>query len=93
MKKKKGGGLKKWFKENWVDISTGKPCGRKSASKSKRKYPVCRPKAVADRMTAGQKASAIKRKRAKGNIGPKQKSIRYPISASGRKQKVKKKRG
>ena len=36
MKKKKGGGLKKWFKENWVDISTGKPCGRKSASKSKR---------------------------------------------------------
>ena len=34
MKKKKGGGLKKWFKENWVDISTGKPCGRKSASKS-----------------------------------------------------------
>ena len=25
MKKKKGGGLKKWFKENWVDISTGKP--------------------------------------------------------------------
>ena len=44
-------------------------------------------------MTAGQKASAIKRKRAKGNIGPKPKSIRYPISASGRKQKVKKKRG
>jgi hypothetical protein len=32
MKKKKGGGLKKWFKEDWVDISTGKPCGRKSAS-------------------------------------------------------------
>ena len=92
MKKKKGGGLKKWFKENWVDISTGKPCGRKSASNSKRKYPVCRPKAVADRMTAGQKASAIKRKRAKGNIGPKPKSIKYPISASGRKQSIKRKK-
>ena len=26
------------------------------AKSSKRKYPVCRPKAVADRMTAGQKA-------------------------------------
>ena len=47
MKKKKGGGLKKWFKEDWVDISTGKSCGRKSAKSSKRKYPVCRPKAVA----------------------------------------------
>ena len=41
-------GLKTWFKENWVDLSTGKKCGRKSAKSSKRKYPVCRPKAVAD---------------------------------------------
>ena len=93
MKKKKGGGLKKWFKEDWVDISTGKPCGRKSASKSKRKYPVCRPKAVASKMTAGQKSAAVKRKRAKTNVGPKPTSIRYPISASGRKQTVKTKRG
>ena len=51
----KKGGLKKWFKEDWVDISTGKPCGRKSAKSSKRKYPVCRPKAVANKMTASQK--------------------------------------
>jgi hypothetical protein len=74
-------GLKTWFKENWVDISTGKKCGRN---------PVCRPKAVADRMTAGQKAAAVRRKRSKTNVGPKPTSIRYPISASGRKQKVKK---
>ena len=86
----KSGGLSKWFGENWVDISTGKKCGRKSAKSSKRKYPVCRPKAVADRMTAGQKAAAVRRKRAKTNVGPKPTSIRYPISASGRKQKVKK---
>ena len=85
-------GLKTWFKENWVDISTGKKCGRKSAKSSKRKYPVCRPKAVANRMTAGQKAAAVKRKRAKTNVGPKPTSIRYPISASGRKQKVRTKR-
>ena len=91
-------GLKTWFKQNWVDIGSKKkggghkPCGRKSASKSKRKYPVCRPKAVADRMTAGQKAAAVRRKRAKTNVGPKPTSIRYPISASGRKQKVKTKR-
>ena len=44
-------------------------------------------------MTAGQKSAAVKRKRAKTNVGPKPTSIRYPISASGRKQKVKKKRG
>ena len=43
-------------------------------------------------MTAGQKAAAVKRKRAKTNTGPKPTSIRYPISASGKKQKVKTKR-
>ena len=49
-------GLKTWFKEDWVDISTGKKCGRKSAKSSKRKYPVCRPKAVANRMTTRTKS-------------------------------------
>jgi|TARA_B100001093_G_C26836643_1_gene1018634 hypothetical protein len=87
----KKGGLKKWFKEDWVDISTGKPCGRKSAKSSKRKYPVCRPKAVANKMTASQKSSAVKRKRNKSNAGPKPTSIKYPISASGRKQKTRRK--
>jgi hypothetical protein len=43
-------------------------------------------------MSAGQKSSAVKRKRAKTNVGPKPTSIRYPISASGKKQKVKTKR-
>ena len=85
-------GLKTWFKENWVDISTGKKCGRKSTKSSKRKYPVCRPKAVADRMSKGQKSAAVKRKRSKSNIGPKPTSIRYPISASGRKQKLRRKK-
>ena len=35
--------LKRWHQEKWVDIKTGKPCGRRSASKSKRGYPACRP--------------------------------------------------
>ena len=39
------GGLKKWFDEEWVDVKTGKKCGRKSAKNSKRPYPSCRPKA------------------------------------------------
>ena len=45
------GGLTKWFNEEWVDVKTGKPCGRKSAKgKSKRPYPACRPKKVAPRL-------------------------------------------
>ena len=68
---KEGGGLRKWVSEKWVDIGAPKkdgkfqPCGRKNAKTSKRKYPKCVPLAKAKRMTAGQKASAVKRKRAK----------------------------
>jgi len=35
-------GLKRWFKEEWVDVKTGKPCGRSKGEK--RGYPACRPK-------------------------------------------------
>jgi hypothetical protein len=87
------GGLRKWFKEDWRDVATGKPCGRKSASKSKRKYPACRPKAVADRMSKGQKSAAVSKKRAAGNPGGKPTSIKWSVSPSGRKRKrVSKKR-
>ena len=42
------GGLTRWFKENWVDVKTGKPCGRKKGEK--RGYPACRPsKRVSDK--------------------------------------------
>ena len=64
-------GLKKWFSQKWVDIGSKKkggghkPCGRKSASGSKRKYPKCVPAAKAASMTAGQKRSAVARKRSK----------------------------
>jgi hypothetical protein len=51
--KSKKGGLGKWFGEEWTDVKTGKPCGRSSASKSKRPYPACRPKAVASKMYKG----------------------------------------
>jgi len=36
------GGLTRWFKENWVDVKTGKPCGRSKGEN--RSYPACRPK-------------------------------------------------
>ena len=35
------GGLTRWLEENWVDVKTGKPCGRKKGEK--RGYPACRP--------------------------------------------------
>ena len=36
------GGLTRWLEEKWVDVKTGKPCGRKKGEK--RGYPACRPK-------------------------------------------------
>jgi hypothetical protein len=35
-------GLTRWFDEEWVDIKTGKPCGRSEGEK-RRGYPACRP--------------------------------------------------
>ena len=33
--------LTRWFKEKWVDVKTGKPCGRQKGES--RAYPACRP--------------------------------------------------
>lgn len=75
------GGLTAWFgkgsKGDWVDIGAPKKngkfqaCGRSSASGSKRKYPKCVPRATANKMTAAQRRSAVRRKRAAGNPGGK----------------------
>ena len=40
-KTKEGANLKRWFKEKWVDVRTGKPCGRRKGEK--RGTPYCRP--------------------------------------------------
>ena len=78
--KKPSGGLTKWFKEDWVDLKTGKACGRKSAKDSKRPYPSCRPKAVAAKMTEAEKKSSIKRKTSS-------KPIKHKVTASGKRRK------
>ena len=64
-------GLDKWFKQKWVYIGSKRkdgsfaPCGRSKQKKdAKRKYPKCVPLAKATRMTKGERASAVKRKRA-----------------------------
>ena len=73
------GGLTKWFKEKWVDISRPKkgggykPCGRKTSKKGK--YPKCVPASKAARMTPAQRRSAIRRKRAAGNPGGKPRNV------------------
>ena len=75
------GGLTKWFAEEWVDVKTGKKCGRSGKEKKKRPYPSCRPKAVAAKMTAAEKKSSAKRK-----TGPK--AIKHAVTASGRRRKT-----
>jgi len=79
----KSGGLKEWFRQDWVDIGSKKKgggykkCGRKSASGSKRKYPKCVPAAKAASMTDSQKRSAVARKRSKAQgVGGKPTNVR-----------------
>ena len=71
MAKSRRSGLKKWFREEWVNIGAKKKdgshpkCGRKKASTKRAGYPKCVPKATAKRMTAAEKKSAVARKRSK----------------------------
>jgi len=68
--------LRKWVAEKWVDIGAPKkgggfkPCGRSKGEKRKG-YPKCVPSAKASAMSKGQRKSAVQRKRAAGNTGPK----------------------
>ena len=71
-------GLDKWFKQKWVDIGSKRKdgsfakCGRsKQKADAKRKYPKCLPLAKARRLTESQRRSAVARKRAAANVGPK----------------------
>lgn len=72
------GGLGKWFAEEWVDVKTGKPCGR-SGKKDKRGYPACRPKKAAQKMTAAEKRTMAKKK-----TGPARKQ--WPVTPSGKRR-------
>ena len=65
-------GLKRWFKENWVDVKTGKPCGRQKGEK--RGYPACRPsKRVSSKTpkTTGEMSSAEKTRFKRAKTGSK----------------------
>lgn len=63
-KTKKGASLKRWFKEEWIDVRTGKPCGRRKGEK--RGTPYCRPKkriSSATPKTASEMSTVEKRKK------------------------------
>jgi len=74
------GGLRKWVAEKWVDIGTKRkdgsfaPCGRSKGEKRKG-YPKCVPLTKARSMSESQRRSAVQRKRAAGNTGPKPKNV------------------
>lgn len=71
-KTKSGANLKRWFKEKWVDVRTGKPCGRTKGEK--RGTPYCRPSKrissktpkTASEMSSSEKAKKIREKKRLG---------------------------
>jgi hypothetical protein len=89
----KGAALKRWFKEDWKDVKTGKACGRKKGDK--RGTPYCRPtKKISSKtpktsgeMTTAEKKSRIAQKKSLGQ--PAGKPLRV---ASLRKKKTTRKK-
>ena len=63
-KTQEGANLRRWFKEEWKDVRSGKPCGRQEGEK--RGTPYCRPsKRVSSRtpVTASEMSESQKRAR------------------------------
>lgn len=65
------GGLRRWYRERWVDLSRPlpgggwAPCGRPRVGTDwRRAYPKCRPLAEARKLTPAERRSAVRRKRA-----------------------------
>ena len=70
--------LDRLFKEKWVDVKTGKPCGRKKGDG--RPYPACRPSVKVDKKTpktTGEMTKGEKEKFKKEKTGPKNISYQH----------------
>ena len=75
--------LDRWFKEKWVDVKTGKPCGRKKGENGA--FPACRPsKRVSDKtpkttkeMSSKEKAKFKKEKTSSKKISYRHKRKKY----------------
>ena len=81
-KNKKGASLKRWFKEEWIDVRTGKPCGRTKGED--RGVPYCRPKKrissktpkTASEMSSAEKAKKIREKKSLGQPAGKPRRVK-----------------
>ena len=81
-KSEKGLALKRWFKEEWTDVRTGKACGRSEGED--RGTPYCRPKKrvsdktpkTASEMTESEKRSRIAQKKKLGQPAGKPKRVK-----------------
>ena len=71
------GGLRKWFREDWRDVKTGKKCGRSGSDDKGRPYPACRPASVANK---------ISKQEAKKKTGPSK--VKWSVTASGKNRKM-----
>ena len=70
--------LTRWFKEKWVDVKTGKPCGRQKGDQ--RGYPACRPsKRISSKTpkTRSELSKAERERFIKEKTGPKKISYQH----------------
>lgn len=56
--------LARWFRENWTDVKTGRPCG---GAKSDSHYPTCRPRSQYEALTHAQRRAMVRRKQKAGS--------------------------
>ena len=85
----KGAALKRWFKEEWKDVRTGKACGRRKGEK--RGTPYCRPSKIistkipkrSGEMTAAEKKKRLAQKKRLGQPAGKPRRVQ----AARRKKK------
>ena len=97
-KTKKGLALKRWFKEDWKDVRTGKAGGRQKGET--RGTPYCRPsKRVSSKtpktsgeMTAAEKKKRIAQKKRLGQPAGKPRRVEAARRKKPAKKKVAKKR-
>lgn len=81
-KTEKGAALRRWFKEDWKDVRTGKACGRNKDEK--RGTPYCRPTKrvssktpkTASEMSASEKKSRVAQKKRLGQPAGKPRRVK-----------------
>ena len=81
--------LKRWFKEKWVDVKTGKPCGRQKGES--RGQPACRPsKRVSSKTpkTTSEMSSKEKARFKREKTGPKKISYQHRRNKNRKKLRL-----